>query len=258
MAQRKKKPRRRRRGGSFAPLLRLLSIVLTAVVIVAALTLFFKVEQISVQGNERYSADEIIAACGVMSGDNLILLDKYTIAQTLYTGLPYITDVRITRSLPDTLKVTVEETHASLAIESGGAWWLLSDEGKVLEQVDESQAQQHLILTGITPLPLSPGSPLQLADGNHLSTQRLLELVTGLLSRGMLEKTQEIHAGSSEALVLSYDNRFRVELHYDADLDFKLDCLKAAVNELEPNETGIILMTMENENEVRLIPFNTP
>lgn len=258
MAQRKKKPRRRRARGSFGPFLRLLSIVLTAVVIVAALTLFFKVEQISVQGNDRYSADEIIAACGVISGDNLVLLDKYSIAQTLYTDLPYITDVRITRSFPDTLKISVEETHAALAIESGGAWWLLSEAGKVLEQVEEAEAKEHLLLIGMTALPPSPGSPLQLAESNRLSTGRLLELVAGLNRRGMLEKTQSIHADDSEILVLAYDNRFRVELYYDADLDFKLDCLLAAVNELEPNETGIIRMTMENENEVRLIPFSNP
>ena len=258
MAQRKKKSRRRHRRGSFGPFLRLLSVVLTAVVIVAALTLFFKVEQISVQGNARYSADEIIAACGVMSGDNLVLLDKYSVAQTLYTDLPYITDVRITRSFPDTLKITVEETHASLAIESGGAWWLLSDAGKVLEQVDEAEAQNHLLLIGMTALPPSAGSPVELTADNRLSTERLLELVAGLNQRGMLEKTQSIHADNSEILILSYDNRFRVELYYDADLDFKLDCLLAAVNELEPNETGIIRMTMENENEVRLIPFTTP
>ena len=60
----KRKNRRRRVRGSFGPLLRLLSVVLTAVVIVAALTLFFKVETVSVSGNSRYTAQEIIDVCG--------------------------------------------------------------------------------------------------------------------------------------------------------------------------------------------------
>lgn len=258
MAQRKRNKRRRRARGSLSPFFRVLSVLLTAVVIVAALTLFFKVETVSVEGNERYSTDEIVAACGVISGDNLVLLDKYQIARTLYTSLPYITNVRINRAFPDKLEITVEETYAVLSIESGNSWWLLSATGKVLEQVDEEQAKTHLFLTGMTALSPSPGSQLQLSEDSPLSTERLLELVAGLQSRDMLAKTQQISADNPKILTLSYDGRFLAELYYDADFRFKLDCLKAAVNELEPNETGIIRMTMENENEVRLIPFSTP
>ena len=44
---------RRRRRGSLGPLLRVLSVLLTAVAVVAALTLFFKVDQVVVSGNSR-------------------------------------------------------------------------------------------------------------------------------------------------------------------------------------------------------------
>ena len=255
MAQKKNHQRRRRGRGGFGPFLRLLSVVLTAVVIVAALTLFFKVEQISVKGNSRYTAEEIIAACGVMPGDNLVLLDKYRIAERLYTQLPYITGVRINRAFPDGLTIIVTETVSALAIESGDRWWLLSADGKVVDTVSDEEAQQHVILIGVTAQLPAPGSQLKLMDNTNISEERLLELISKLAERDMLKQTQRILTDDSEILVLEYDNRFRVELYYDADFDFKLDCLQAAVNELEPNETGIIRMTMKNENEVRLIPF---
>ena len=76
---------RRRRRGSLGPLLRVLSVLLTAVAVVAALTLFFKVDQVVVSGNSRYSAEEIIEVSGVEQGDNLILMDKYHIC-LLYTS----------------------------------------------------------------------------------------------------------------------------------------------------------------------------
>lgn len=250
----KRKNRRRRARGSFGPLLRLLSVVLTAVVIVAALTLFFKVETVSVSGNSRYTTQEIIDICGVKQGDNLVLLDKYAIAQRLYTQLPYITDVRINRAFPDGLTVQVVETHAALAIESGGAWWLVSENGKVVDVTDSQGAQDYLILRGMNAQGIEIGSQLTLAPEDHISAQRLKELVAALSERDMLDKTEAIDAGDREILVIRYDGRFDVELYYDADFDFKLDCLQAAVNELEPNETGIIRMTMKDENEVRLIP----
>ena len=60
--------RRRRRRGSLGPLMRVLSVLLTAVAIVAALTLFFKVDQVVVSGNDRYSEQEIIEVSGVEQG----------------------------------------------------------------------------------------------------------------------------------------------------------------------------------------------
>ena len=117
--------RKRRRRGSLGPLLRVLSVLLTAVAVVAALTLFFKVDQVVVSGNDRYSTQEIVEVSGVEQGDNLILMDKYRIAEKLYTQLPYITEVRINRKLPDVLMVEVVETQAVAAIKGGSSTWLL-------------------------------------------------------------------------------------------------------------------------------------
>lgn len=252
---RKRNNRRRRARGRFGPLLRLLSVLLTAIVIVAALTLFFKVENISVSGNGRYTAEEIIAVCGVEQGDNLVLLDKYAIAQRLYTQLPYITHVRINRAFPDGLTVEVTETHAALAIESGGAWWLVSRDGKIVDTTDAEGAQGYLLLRSMTAQGAEIGAQLALAPENAMSTDRLMEFVAALSERGMLDRTQSIDIADREILVVRYDSRFDVELYYDADFAYKLDCLRAAVNELEPNETGIIRMTMKDENEVRFIPY---
>ena len=255
MAKKRNNRRRRRGRGGFGPLLRLLSVVLTAVVIVVALTLFFKVDHITVSGNSRYTAEEIVAVCGVGQGDNLILLDKYQIARELYTQLPYITDVRVNRDFPDGLVVEVTETQAALAIECGGAWWLVSQSGKIVDVTDSAAAQGYLLLRGMTARDAAVCASLTLSEEDFISAQRLLELISALSKRAMLEKTTSIDASNREKLVLAYDGRFDVEIRYDADFDFKLDCLQAVVGELEPNETGIIRMTMDDENEVRLIPY---
>ena len=257
MAQRKSRRRRRRSRGSLGPLLRFASVVLTAVVIVIALTLFFKVDQITISGNSRYTQEEIVSLSGIKPGDNLILLDKYQIARKLYTQLPYITDVRIKRQLPDGLLIEVAETVPALAIESAGGWWLVSGGGKVLEIAEMAVAQEFLVLRGMVAEAPVIGQQLALSAEGNLSTERLLELVAAFSGRGMLERADYVDATDAAKLVIGYDARFDVELWYDADFDFKLDCLRSVVNELEPNETGVIRMTMEDENEVRLIPYGS-
>lgn len=246
--------RKRRRRGSLGPLLRVLSVLLTAVAVVAALTLFFKVDQVVVSGNDRYSTQEIVEVSGVEQGDNLILMDKYRIAEKLYTQLPYITEVRINRKLPDVLMVEVVETRAVAAIKGGSSTWLLDSGGKLLEVVSNSVAQKYVSLEGLTAEEPAISGTLRLGEESPITASRLLELLQALSRRGLLDKVSALDASAPEHLTLAYDGRFRVEMFYDADFDFKLNCLQAAVAQLEPNETGIIRMTMKDDNEVRFIP----
>lgn len=96
MARRSRRNRRRSRG-RFAFLYRLLCFVLICAAIVGALVLFFKVDTISVSGNDRYSRETILAASGVSEGDNLFLLNKYDAAAKITEALPYVESVRLSR-----------------------------------------------------------------------------------------------------------------------------------------------------------------
>ena len=250
----RKRNTRRRRRGSLGPLLRGLSVLLAAGAIVAALTLFFKVGEVEVTGNVRYTAEDILEISGVEQGDNLILLDKYHIAQRLYTQLPYITNVRINRKLPDGLVVEVTETTAAAAVRGGGGWWLLSGGGKLLEVVENSAAQNYMQIKGLETQEPVAGGRLSLVEDCAITVERLEELLRLMEEKGMLAMVDSISVTDREKLVIGYDDRFRVELFYDADFDFKLSCLKSVVSELEPNETGTIRMTMADDNEIRFIP----
>lgn len=257
MPRRRSTRRRRRRRGGLGALARPLSVLLAAVAIVAALTLFFKVEQVEVAGNQRYRAEEIITASGVERGDNLILFDKYRTSQRIYTALPYITAVRINRRLPDTLLVEVTETQAAACIQGAGAAWLIGISGaqlKVLEAVDSDGAQAYPHLTGIEALEPAVGENLRLAEGSPITAERLTELFRAMEERGVLARTDSADFSDPAVLALGYDGRFRVELRYDANYDFKFNCLLAAVEQMEPNEKGTIRMTMQDDNEVRFIP----
>lgn len=248
-----RKRRRRRRGGGRAA--RVLSVLLAAVVIVAALTLFFKVEEIEVTGCRRYTPEEVAVVTQVERGDNLILLDRYQVRQRIFAELPYVAEVRVLPRLPDTLAVEITETEAAAAVESGGAWWLLSRGGKVLESVEEAQAAEYLLLENMPMEVPAVGGHLTLLEESPLTAERLAELLEEMEKRDMLTRADSIDAGDPEKLVIAYDGRFQVELSYDADFPYKLDSLRKVVEELQPNETGIIRMTMQADNEVRFIPY---
>ena len=109
---------RRRRRGRFSFLTKLLCILLIAGAVVAALTVFFKVQSITVSGNARYTSEEVVAASGIEIEDNLFLLNKYSAAQAIFEKLPYVEEATINRALPDTIVITVRECAAALMTET--------------------------------------------------------------------------------------------------------------------------------------------
>ena len=114
MARRRHSNRKRRRG-SFGFLYKVLSMLVICGCLVAALTLFFRVNTIVVTGQQRYTQDQIVEASGVGVGDNLFLLNKYAVAGSIRTALPYVDEIRINRKLPDTLLIEIKECGPPMA-----------------------------------------------------------------------------------------------------------------------------------------------
>ena len=139
MARRRHSKRRNR--GSFGFLYKLLSVLLICTAIIVAMTLFFRVDEIVVTGQNRYTAEEIREASGVELGSNLYLLNKYDIARNITRQLPYIEDIRVNRKLPDALVIEVHESGRPFAVVQEGSAWLISSNGKIVEQSTQTHAE---------------------------------------------------------------------------------------------------------------------
>ena len=180
MARRRNSSRRRRRGSS-GFLYKLLSMLAICAVIIVALTLFFRVETIVVTGTERYTAEEVIQASGVETGDNLFLLNKPTVNQRIRDALPYVERVkRINRKLPDTLLIEVEECGTPLAVVQDGSAWLVSPLGKIVEQLPAGQAEGYAVIDGCQLLTPTVGTKIALATEYNAKKESLLDLLAAL------------------------------------------------------------------------------
>ena len=138
---RNRRSRRRRRRGSSGFLYKLLSVLIICGCLVAALTLFFRVDTITVTGQNRYTAEEIREASGITVGENLLLLNKYTASGNITAKLPYIEEIRIHKQLPDTLQIEVKECGTPVAAVQEGVAWLISASGKIVEQKDAAESE---------------------------------------------------------------------------------------------------------------------
>ena len=254
MARRRRSNRRRRRGG-FGFLYKLLSVLAICAVVILALTLFFRMNVITVTGNQRYTKEEIIEAAGVETGDNLYLLNKNEAVNNILQKLPYIEEIRINRKLPDTLLIDVKECGTPLAIVQDGAAWLISPGGKIMEQISAAEADKYAVIDGCSLLAPTVGTKIALSTEYTTQQTSLLELLAALEEEGMLEQVDAIHLEDLSTLTMDYDGRFTIVLKYDVDYSHKMEFLREILNsdKIQSNETGTIQMTRE-DGQANFIP----
>ena len=237
---------RKRRQGRFSFLYKILIFVAICGAIAVALALFFKVDTITVTGNSRYTANQIIEASGIETGDNMFFLNKYHASERITAALPYVETVRSSRQLPDTLVVTVTECTAPAAVSQDGKLWLLSGDGKIVD-AKTGDGKQYAVVEGLTLLEPQVGADLQVPEEQQPSARLLLTLLGLLRDKNMLGDVQTIDLSDTASVVMRYLDRFDVTFRWDADFDYKLDYLLAVVERLEVNEKGAIDMTQEGK-----------
>ena len=238
--------RRRRRRGRFSGLYKLLSALLILGALVAGCLVFFRVDEVLISGNQRYTAEEIILASGVEQGENLFALNKNEIAGKILRGLPYVVTVAPRRSLPDTLVIEVTECSAVAYIRYEGADWLLNSGGKLLERVAAGGGADTVEITGLTVLQPTEGTELAVGQEEKQKLSDLLALMGALEEVGLLPQADYIDLSSSIRMELSYEGRLTVYIPYASDYSYDAKALRAAIDYLQPGEESVVDLTFED------------
>lgn len=244
---------RRRNRGRFGPLFKLLCVVGVILALTVGATVFFRVEQVTVSGNQRYTQEEIIAASGIQLGDNLYSLNKVCIDQNIRTTLPYIGDLTINRALPSTIQITVTEWEAVAQVAAPGVEqvaayqeeagekavttaqepWLISVKGKLLEPAPPDSAA--IAVTGLIPLSPQAGSMMEVPEGEHTRLAALTALLEALGEAGMQSQVSDIRLEATQ-LMVRYAGRFDVKMKLNADFSYDVRLMRAIREKMEEQD----------------------
>lgn len=218
----------------------------------AALSLFFKADQLFVTGTSRYSREQVIQASGIRQGENLFLLNKNRAADNITGQLPYVESVRIWRQLPNVLRIEVTECSCPLAIRQDGVLWLVNGSGKLIDCLGEGQGSSYPLVTGLTLTSPQLGQTLQPEESDREQWQLLQELWQQLLERDMAGDVQELHLEEAGLLTLRYQQRLTVQLRAEDDFAYRLNYLSAVVERLDSDDRGTI--QWDSEGKAHFIP----
>ena len=248
--QRKKEKADIRNSRSFGYGYAVLTGVAVFVILILAFALFFKVDQIRVYGAGLYSEEEIIAASGFKQGDNLYLFNKYGRIQYMFSGLPYLDQVRIRRKLPDTIIIEVEETTARFAADTEKAVFLISPEGKIVEEAGEGYGYEGVSrVYGLKMEKAKVG--LRLSDLHESGVTALENLVDAMKKEGVLEKLGDVDLTEDYDLQFIYEDRFLVRAGMPENLERKVIYLEEVIRKLGVTDTGSIELSGE---QLRFVP----
>lgn len=238
-------------------LLQLVTIVAVVLALTFGMSIFFKVETVTVSGNEKYDAYTIWQASGIQEGDNLLSFSKARAGGQIKAKLPYVDTVRIGIKLPDTVNIVIEEWDVLYSIkDSTGLWWLITSEGAVIDQVDGATAGEYTQLMGITldapavgssakavePLPQTNEAgeiiPVTVLASEQLSTA--LTIVQYMESESIIGEVTSVDVTDLGDIELWYGLQYQVKLGDTTQLGYKITCMNQAVSQLADYESGEI------------------
>lgn len=239
-------------------LIQLFTVTAVVVALVMGLSVFFKVETITVSGAQVYSEWAIKEASGISEGDNLLTFSHARSAALIKANLPYVDTVRFGINLPDTVNIIVEEDDVVYAIQDqNGAWWLMNSDGRVVEMGNNAKASGHTQILGVTlenPVPDEKGIaseviptetdasgelvPVTLTGAQKLNV--VLQILKELEENGIVGEIASVDVNRLEDIILWYGSRYQVNLGDTSRIEYKIACMNDVILQMSEWQSGIL------------------
>ena len=213
------------------------------VVVVAAIfvmSVFFRVEDIRVVGNQHYTAEEIIRAVDIEEGDNLFFFDRFAAVGRAFSKLPYIEAVTVERSLPNKVVITVEETTALAYLPLGEEKWTLDHNCKVLGKAAEGEEESLLPVVGMKAGTLMIGEIMETESGETDSVAYLAEVLDQIQARGMTDMVTSIDFSNTDSPEFDYGGKYTVVLGKHDKVEYKFGMFVTVLGMLKDGDVGVI------------------
>lgn len=232
-AARQKKARRRRLKIAFVFFLIIALIILA----IMCFTVFFPIKRINVSGSEIYSKSEIIKASQLTTDDNLFVVSEEEVEKNIRNKLPYVDSIKLKRVFPDAIILTVTDAKEYAYYQSGDQFFILSENGYILKEQDETPENVFQIVTsGIE------GKESQKAIYNNSAEEQLVNtLITALQQKNI--KIDKIDVSNILELSLEVEGRFTVVLGTTDYTEEKIAHLGSMIESI-PDRKGKINLSM--------------
>ena len=233
-------------------LLRLLTVAAVVIAITFGISIFFKVETVTVSGMNKYTAWDVKEASGLKEGDNLLTINKAKAYGNIKVKLPYVDTVRIGIKLPDTVNIEIVELEVVYAIKADdGSTWLISSDGRVVEQVSASTATNYTNILGVTLASPKAGQATTAAENNVASDETQVQTTTAadrlqaaltilqyLEANGIIGDAASVDVTDLGDIEMWYGTQYQIKLGDTGRMSRKIHDIATAIAQMDDYQSG--------------------
>lgn len=254
-------------------LIRLLTVFAAALALFLGCTVFFRVKEVVVTGNERYTSWSIREASGIEEGESLLAFGKTKAAGRIMETLRYVKSVRIGITLPDRVNIYVQELDVVYSVQdSQDGWWLISGDGRIVDQSNENKARETTVLKGFRlnepevgenavaqelEQPAEGETPVLITDRERM--EAALSVITQLERNEILGEATSVDVTDPAGIQLWYGDDYKVLLGDPDRMDEKIMMMNRVIQQHEQEggyQSGVLDITLTNTPDgVEYTPF---
>ncbi len=221
----KKKQRKAAKRRKLTPFLFVISVFILAAAVYLCLTMLFNVDRVKIEGNTLYEEMDLIKTSGIEKGENLFEVDTAYAEDKLYSVYSYIEEVEVKRSFPNSVTIKIIEAVPFSVVEEADGYTLVSTGGKVLERGLEEVPHGMLSVRGISTVTNSE---------DNTKRKDLMMRIIGTMQELKMEDYVFLDLTDTLEITMIYDNRVRVKLGNELELEYKLQFVDSVISEKLP------------------------
>ena len=213
-----------------------------------SLTVFFKIDEIYVEGSTKYSENEIIAASMIKKNDNLILCNTAPGEKNIVEKFPYVDSVDIQKRLFNKINIKITEAKPVSMIKSGDKYYVLSKKGKIIE-IDSDKKYNIPVIVGAK---LKNARLCGHAEYEDQNTKKYVDEVISLIKKYDIKGISTIDISSLSNIFLLKSNGFKIIIGSPANLDYKFNSASSIINEhVSESDMGVLDVSVVDEDGAR-------
>lgn len=230
-----------------------ISFVLIVVAVIFIMSVSFRVDTITVTGNEHYTAQDIINAIEIEQGDNLFFFDRFAAVTRVFAKLPYISEVSIERALPNKVNISVIESSAVAYLKIGAELWTMDEKCKILGKAAEGEEGTLIPIVGFNSGTLFINETVTTPDNDTRAVSYLKEVLYQIVERNLAYQITKIDFSNTNGVKVYYGGKYTILLGDPYATEHKFSLVMSAISQLKEGDIGIIDVT--NGSSIKFSPF---
>ena len=219
-------------------------VAVAAAAILLCVFVFFRVHNIEITGNTKYTDSDILKVARISEGDNVVLLESGIIEERILDSFPYMESVTIKKKLPVTVEIAVDEAKAQYSVVFGEGMYAYTAASRKLLEAKDTPAEGSTVVKGgeVTDV----DGTLVFADEKVMNA---FDIVVSAISELPDCNITELDITNVYDISIIYDNRIKLEVGGVSDIDYKLSFGYEIVTggSIGSTELGILDLTLTKD-----------